>query len=132
VHRRRVLSALALVGLFPLAGGRPALATAVRVVAGGRDQDASDERGDHDEPDDPDEDCEWVTTTGRAVVRRRCDGTRTEASVDNRMTVSAPRAVRTTHERPIDRLRSRGEGRIHATGDKGARRVLRAKARRGN
>ncbi len=102
------------------------MATGVRVVAGVRDQDESDER------DDQDDDCERVTTTGQAVARRRCDGTRTEASVDNRITVIDPRSVRKTHERPIDRLRSRGEGRIHATGDKGAKQELREKARRRN
>jgi hypothetical protein len=135
VHRRHLLSALAGVGLPVLAGSPAALATVVQVVAGvpQRDEpDEPDERDDHDDHDEADDACERVTTTGRATVRRRCDGTRTEASVDNRMTVSDPRAVRTTHERPIDRLRSRGEGRIHATGDKGARRELREKARRGN
>ena len=126
VYRRRMLAALALVGLPTLAGGRPVLATAVRVVAGVRGQD------DPDDPDDPDEACERVTTTGRAVVRRRCDGTRSEAHVDNRITVTDPRSAPKEHERPIDRLRSRGDGRIQATGDKGARRELREQARRGN
>lgn len=120
VHRRHVLSGLTLVGLSLLAASRGAHAAAGRVVAGGRDLD------------DEDENCERITTTGRATVRRRCDGTRSEASVDHRITITDPRAVRKTRERPIDRLRARGEGRIHATGDKGARRELREKARRGN
>ena len=80
---------------------------------------------------DSDDACERVTTTGRAVVRRRCDGTRTEVHVDNRLPVPSPRSTPREHERPIDRLRSRGEGRIRATGDKGARRELREKAHRG-
>jgi hypothetical protein len=104
-----------------LASGRPTIATAVRVVAGSRDRDGHDPH---------DKDCERVTTTGRATVRRRCDGTRAHASVDNRIAVSDPRAVRKTHERPVDRLRARGEGRIHATGDKGAQRELHEKAHR--
>lgn len=80
---------------------------------------------------DAGEDCERVTTTGGATVRRRCDGTRTHVSVDHRITVRDPRVVRPTHERPVDRVRGRGEGRIHATGDKGARRELHEKAHRG-
>src|SRR5215213_1947821 len=100
-----MLSAFALAGLSMLEGSRVARATVVRVVAGVHDPD--DDHDDHDALDDQDEDCERVTTTGRAEVRRRCDGTRTEAAVDNRITIPAPRAARTTHERPIDRLRSR-------------------------
>ena len=123
MHRRRMLSALSLIVVSVLSGGRPAVAAAVRVVTGGHDRD------DHDNQD---KDCERVTTTGRATVRRRCDGTRAQASVDNHITITDPRAVRKTHERPVDRLRARGEGRIHATGDKGARRELHEKRRRGN
>ena len=121
MHRRHVLSALALVVLPALTCGRPVLATMVAAVSEDRDHEDGDQ----------DKDCERVTTTGRAVVRRRCDGTRTEAHVDNRITVHDPRTAPKTHERPVDRLRSRGEGRIHATGDKGARRELREKAQRG-
>jgi len=80
------------------------------------------------EPDD----CEIEATTGRSVARRRCDGTKTEARVDNRITSHDMRAAPRTRERPIDRLRSRGQGRIKATGDKGAKLELRAKQRRGS
>jgi hypothetical protein len=126
MHRRHVLSALALVVTAMLASGRPIIATVVGVGAGGRDHD----HNDHNDHNDHDADCERVTTTGRATVRRRCDGTRAHASVDNRITVKDPRVVRKTHERPIDRVRARGEGRIHATGDKGARREMHKKAHR--
>lgn len=118
MNRRRLLSTLALVVVPMVAGRRPTIATTVRVGDGGHDHDGQDE------------DCERGATTGRATASRRCDGTRTEARVDNRVTITDPRAVRKTHERPIDRLRSRGDGRIQATGDKGARRELRDKARR--
>ena len=128
MNRRRLLSALALVGLPALAGSRPTLGAEVRVVAGAHTRDDQD---DTDDQDDQDEACERVTTTGRAVVRRRCDGTRTEASVDNRIAAPISRSTRREHERPIDRLRSRGEGQIQATSEKGARRELREKARRG-
>lgn len=120
VDRRHMLASLTFVGLSLLVGSQGAQATAVRFTAGNRD------------PRDHDEDCERVTTTGHATVRRRCDGSRTEASVDNRVTVTDPRAPRKTYERPVDRLRARGEGRIHATGDKGARRELHEKGRRGS
>jgi len=78
------------------------------------------------------DDCEIEATTGRSVARRRCDGTKTEARVDNRPTPHFLRAAPKTRERPIDRLRSRGQGRIKATGDKGAKLELRAKQRRGS
>ena len=106
MHRRHLLAGFTRIGLSLLTAGR--------------------------ESADGAEACEHVTTTGRATVRRRCDGTRTEASVDHRITVRDPRVVRPTHERPVDRVRGRGEGRIHATGDKGASRELREKARRGH
>ena len=115
MHRRHVLSALALVVLPTIGSARPTRAAMVRVGADDHDQDDA---------------CERVTTTGRAIVRRRCDGTRTEAHVDNRIPVTRPRSAPREHERPIDRLRSRGEGRIQATGDKGARRELREEANR--
>lgn len=117
MHRRQVLTGLTLVALSLLEERQGARAMGGWVVAVGHDSD--------------DEACERVTTTGGATVRRRCDGTRAEARVDHRLTVRDPRVVRPRHERPVDRLRARGEGRIHATGDKGARRELREKARRG-
>lgn len=120
MHRRHMLAGLTLVGLSLLTGSHSAQATVGHVVMGGHN---SDDRA---------EDCERITTTGHATVRRRCDGTRVEASVDHRLTVRDPRAVHPTHPRPIDRVRARGNGRIHATGDKGARRELREKARRGH
>jgi hypothetical protein len=123
MHRRRVLSAFALVVVPMLAGGRPTIATAAGVFTGDHD---------HDHHDDHDEDCERKATTGRATASRRCDGTRTEAHVDNRPPQSGIRSAPRKHEHPIDRLRSRGKGRIQATGDKGARRELREKGRRGS
>lgn len=119
MHRRHILVGLSLAGLSLFAGRHEARVTAGWIVVGGHDLDEGAK------------DCERVTTTGRATVRRRCDGTRVEASVNHHIDVRDPRVVRPTHERPVDRVRARGEGRIHATGDKGARRELREKMRRG-
>lgn len=116
MNRRRVLTGLALALLATITGGWTTLATVFRTT-----RDAADE----------DNDCEATATTGRATARRRCDGTRTEAHVDNHITVRDPRSAPKEHAHPIDRLRSRGEGRIKATGDKGARRELREKVHRG-
>lgn len=78
---------------------------------------------------EPQSDCKQMASTGRAVARRCANG-RTEAHVDNRNTVHiAPYPPRFRHL-PIDRLRARGQGKIHATGDKGARAELHRKASR--
>ena len=75
------------------------------------------------------DDCKQLASTGRSVARRCADG-RTEAHVDNRNEVHiTPYPPRFRHL-PIDRLRARGEGKIHAAGDKGARRELHRKSRR--
>ena len=115
MNRRRVLTGLALALLATITGGWTTLATVFRTT-----RDAADE----------DNDCEATATTGRATARRRCDGTRTEAHVDNHITVRDPRSARRSM-----RTRSiacgHGEGRIKATGDKGARRELREKVHRG-
>jgi hypothetical protein len=111
--RRRVFPALVVVAIAVTTGERIAGAAVGGTV-----------------PHPPDHtDCKQMASTGRAVARRCADG-RTEAHVDNRINVHlAPYPPRFRH-RPIDRLRSRGEGKIRAAGDKGARRELRRKARR--
>lgn len=72
------------------------------------------------------EGCKRIVTTGGSFIGRNCDTGRRVVRVRHQ---EPPRfSTPQRHERPVDRLRSRGEGRIHAVGDKGARRELRAKA----
>ena len=68
--------------------------------------------------------CEAIATTGRSVAGRDPEGGKTCARVDNRLPSHVLRPPAKKGERPIDRLRSRGEGRPQAIGDKGARRQL--------
>jgi hypothetical protein len=55
---------------------------------------------------------------------REKESRRTCARVDNRLPAHVLRAPEKKRERPIDRLRSRGEGTLKVSGDKGARRQL--------
>jgi hypothetical protein len=78
--------------------------------------------------------CRRVTTTGPAFIAHNCYHARRIVRVDNRPVIHNPhRTVKSSRwERPIDRLLTRGDGRIKAHGDKAARRELREKARRGS
>jgi hypothetical protein len=73
--------------------------------------------------------CKVLATTGKAEAGRDPESRATCARVDNRPSPHFLRGPKKEHERPIDRLRSRGEGRIQATGDKGARRELHEESR---
>jgi hypothetical protein len=75
------------------------------------------------------EGCRILASTGKSEAGRDPESRATCARVDNRLPAHLLRRPEKKHERPIDRLRSRGEGRIQATGDKGARRELREEAR---
>ncbi len=55
---------------------------------------------------------------------REKESRRTCARVDNRLPAHLLRPPEKKRERPIDRLRSRGEGTLKVSGDKGARRQL--------
>ena len=66
--------------------------------------------------------CRILARTGNSEAGRDPESRRTCARVDNRPPHHVVRHSQKKHERPIDRLRSRGEGRPKATGDKGARR----------
>lgn len=114
MNRRRVLPALAVMIVASHRGDRLVGAMAFGTVPHAPDRDA---------------DCKQMASTGRAVARRCADG-RSEAHVDNRITVHLPQYPPRFRHLPIDRLRARGEGKIHAAGDKGARRQLRSKAHR--
>ena len=99
----RAATLLILVCLFVVGSGGPALAAEV---------------SHH-----PDR-CQILATTGKSEAGRDPESRRTCARVDNRQSPHHMRHPKKKHERPIDRLRSRGEGRPKATGDKGARRQL--------
>jgi hypothetical protein len=73
--------------------------------------------------------CRVLASTGKSEAGRDPEGRATCARVDNRLPLHVLRPPEKTHERPIDRLRSRGEGRIKATGDKAAKRELREESR---
>ena len=68
--------------------------------------------------------CHILASTGKSEAGRDRESRTTCARVDNRPSPHFLRPPRKKHERPIDRLRSRGEGRLKASGDKGARRQL--------
>jgi hypothetical protein len=68
--------------------------------------------------------CEVLASTAKSEAGRDPESRRTCARVDNRLPDRHVRRSEREHERPIDRLRSRGEGRIEASGDKEARREL--------
>jgi hypothetical protein len=69
--------------------------------------------------------CRVLASTGKSEAGRDPETRETCARVDNRLPSHVLRAPVKTHERPIDRLRSRGEGKLKATGDKAAKRELR-------
>ena len=99
---------LVLVVLFFCGVGRPALAAEVSHHPDG---------------------CRVLASTGKSEAGRDPESRQTCARVDNRPSPYFLRSPDKKHERPIDRLRSRGEGRIKATGDKGARRELHTESR---
>jgi hypothetical protein len=68
--------------------------------------------------------CRILASTGKSEAGRDPERRTTCARVDNRPPHHVSRPPRKEHERPIDRLRSRGEGRPKASGDKGARREI--------
>jgi hypothetical protein len=73
--------------------------------------------------------CRVRASTGKSEAGRDPESRETCARVDNRLPSHHLRPPEKKHERPIDRLRSRGEGRIKATGDKAARRELHEESR---
>jgi hypothetical protein len=68
--------------------------------------------------------CQVLATTGKCEAGREPESRATCARVDNRPSPYVLRHPKKQHERPLDRLRSRGEGRPKVSGDKGARRQL--------
>ena len=68
--------------------------------------------------------CRVLASTGKSEAGRDPESRETCARVDNRPSPHFLQPPRKKHERPIDRLRSRGEGRPKASGDKGARRQI--------
>jgi hypothetical protein len=68
--------------------------------------------------------CRVRASTRRSEAGRDPERRTTCARVDNRPSPHFLQPPRKKHERPIDRLRSRGEGRPKASGDKGARRQI--------
>src|SRR5215216_5813488 len=99
---------LVLVVLFVIGSARPALAVEVA-----RDSDA----------------CRALASTGKSEAGRDPESRVTCARVDNRPSPHFLRPPEKEHERPIDRLRSRGEGSLKVSGDKGARRQLNEESR---
>ena len=106
----RTRAFLTLTALIVMGGGQPTLAAEVS-----RHPDA----------------CEVLATTGRSEAGRARESGETCARVDHRLSPRVLRPPARTRERPIDRLRSRGEGAPKATGDKGARRQFNAEQRNG-
>jgi hypothetical protein len=104
----RAAALLVLVVLVTFGSGRPTLAVEV-----------------YRHPDR----CRILASTGKSEAGRDRESRETCARVDDRLPAHHLRRAEKKHERPIDRLRSRGEGRIQATGDKGARRELHEESR---
>ncbi len=74
--------------------------------------------------------CTRVVQSGGSSIRYDCDRDRRIVQVEHK---GPPRYIAPKrHEHPIERVRARGKGNIHATGDKGARREMRELPRRGN
>ena len=68
------------------------------------------------------EGCKRIVTTGRSFIGDDCNDAKRIVRVERQ---EPPRiGTPKRHERPVDRLRARGKGNIHAAGDKGARREL--------
>jgi len=68
--------------------------------------------------------CHILASTGKSEAGRDDESGKTCAGVDNRPSQHVVGHPKKKHERPIDRLRSRGEGRPKVSGDKGAKRQL--------
>jgi hypothetical protein len=68
--------------------------------------------------------CQALATTGKSEAGREAESGTTCARVDNRSSPHFLRSPKKKHERPIDRLRSRGDGRLKVSGDQGAKRQL--------
>ena len=68
--------------------------------------------------------CQVLASTGKSEAGRDPETRATCARVDNRPSPHFLRPPEKKRERPIDRLRSRGEGSPQVSGDKGARRQL--------
>ena len=73
--------------------------------------------------------CRVLASTGKSEAGRDPESRATCARVDNRPSPYFLRPPEKQRERPIDRLRSRGEGRLKVSGDKGARRQLNEESR---
>jgi hypothetical protein len=74
--------------------------------------------------------CHRVVKSGGSSISYDCRTGRRIAQVEHK---GPPRYIAPKrHDHPIERVRSRGKGNIHATGDKGARREMRDLPRRGN
>jgi hypothetical protein len=73
--------------------------------------------------------CRIQASTGNSEAGRDPESRATCARVDNRLSPRVLRSPDGKHERPIDRLRSRGEGRLKVSGDKGAKRQLNEETR---
>jgi len=113
VNRRRALALLSFATMF--------VASWPHLVAAGTKRDDECEDEQHG-------DGRITASTGRAEAGRDCSG-RTFARVDHDPDI--PRVSgRKEHDHPIERVRARGEGKIKATGDKGALLELRHKRRR--
>lgn len=78
--------------------------------------------------------CQRVVTTGPAFIGHHCNGDGRVTRVDHRALSLDPHRANgfPRRERPLERLLTRGDGRIKAHGDKAALRELREKNRRGN
>jgi len=73
--------------------------------------------------------CKRVVTSGPAFIGHHCRAGRRVTRVDHRTLPHNPHRANEhpRRERPLERLLTRGDGRIKAQGDKGARRELREK-----
>jgi hypothetical protein len=115
VNRRRALGILAFFASLAAGGGWSRLA-----VAG------ADRTCDCDEDD---RECKRAlrASTGRAEAGRDCSG-KSYARSDQDL---RPRYlnIRKEHDHPFERVQARGDGKIKATGDKGAIREMRNKRR---
>jgi hypothetical protein len=119
VNRRRAFGILAFAASLASGGwSRLALAGAERSCDFDDDRDCADDR-----------DCKRPlrASTGRAEAGRDCSG-KSYARSDSDL---RPRYLfrRKDHDHPIERVQARGEGKIKATGDKGAIREMRNKRR---
>lgn len=74
--------------------------------------------------------CVRVVKSGGSSISYDCKNGRRIVQVEHK---GPPRYITPRrHEHPIERVRARGKGNIHATGDKGARGEMRELPRRGN